>query len=83
VDAGIRSDRHACGEDRPFRLTVPANASEGANFAAALINSGVTVDFRNYPGVTHEFFSMGAVLDEAKQANQQAAANLKKAFGIQ
>jgi acetyl esterase len=64
-------------------LTVPANASEGANFAAALINSGVTVDFRNYPGVTHEFFSMGAVLDEAKQANQQAAANLKKAFGIQ
>jgi acetyl esterase len=63
-------------DDDPLR-------SEGANFAAALISAGVTVDFRNYPGVTHEFFSMGAVLDEAKQANQQAADDLKKAFGTQ
>jgi acetyl esterase/lipase len=45
-----------------------------------LINAGVSVDFRNLPGVTREFFSMGAVLDEAQQADNQANADLKRAF---
>lgn len=57
--------------------------SEGASYAQALINAGVKEDFRNFTGVTHEFFSMGAVVDEAKQANAQAGTDLKQAFDTQ
>lgn len=55
--------------------------SEGAAYAQRLKDSGVAVDYRNYPGVTHEFFGTGAVVDTAKDAVAQAAAGLKKAFG--
>ncbi len=57
--------------------------SEGAAYAQKLIAAGVRVDYRNYPGVTHEFFGMGAVLDDAKQAVNQAAQGLRRAFGNQ
>ena len=55
--------------------------SEGAAYAQKLAAAGVRVDYRNYPGVTHEFFGMGAVLDDAKQAVSQAAQGLRRAFG--
>ena len=55
--------------------------SEGAAYAQRLINAGVSVDYRNYSGVTHEFFGMGAVLDQAREAVSQAARGLKTAFG--
>ena len=54
--------------------------SEGAMLADKLKAAGVAVDYRNYDGVAHEFFSMGAVVDKARQAEQQAADGLKKAF---
>lgn len=55
--------------------------SEGAAYAQKLAAAGVAVDYRNYAGVTHEFFGMGAVLDDAKVAVAQAAQGLRKAFG--
>lgn len=55
--------------------------SEGQQLAERLKQAGVPVDYRNYEGVAHEFFGMGAVVDEAKQAEQQAAGGLKKGFG--
>ena len=55
--------------------------SEGAAYAQKLLAAGVRVNYRNYPGVTHEFFGMGAVLDDAKQAASQAALGLRQAFG--
>jgi acetyl esterase/lipase len=55
--------------------------SEGKELADQLKNAGVEVDYQNYEGVTHEFFGMGAVVDEAKQAEQQAAEGLKQGFG--
>ena len=55
--------------------------SEGAAYAQKLIAAGIRVDYRNYSGVTHEFFGMGAVLDDAKQAVNQAAQGLRRAFG--
>ena len=55
--------------------------SEGAAYAQRLAAAGVSIDYRNYSGVTHEFFGMGAVLDEAKQAVNQAAQGLRRAFG--
>ena len=54
--------------------------SEGAMLAEKMKAAGVAVDYTNYDGVTHEFFSMGAVVDKAKQAEQHAADGLKKAF---
>ena len=54
--------------------------SEGAMLADKMKAAGVTVEYRNYDGVTHEFFSMGAVVDKAKQAEQAAADGLKQAF---
>jgi acetyl esterase len=48
-----------------------------ACFADLLKQAGIEVDYRNYDGVAHEFFSMGAVVDEAKQAEEQAAEGLK------
>ena len=54
--------------------------SEGEALADALRSAGTEVDYRNYEGSAHEFFGMGAVLDDAKAAQQQAAAGLKKGF---
>ena len=54
--------------------------SEGQALAKKLKAAGVEVDEKNYEGVTHEFFGMGAVVDKAKAAEKLAAADLVKAF---
>lgn len=54
--------------------------SEGRAYADKLTKAGVKVSYRNYEGVTHEFFGMGAVLDDAKRAVAQAAEGLKESF---
>ena len=54
--------------------------SEGEQYAAALKSAGVPVDYKLFLGVTHEFFGMGAVVDKAKQAEMDAAADLRAAF---
>lgn len=55
--------------------------SDGQNLASKLKAAGVKVEARVYPGVTHEFFGMGAVVEQAKNAEMLAAKNLKKSFG--
>ena len=54
--------------------------SEGKAYADLLQKTGIDVRYKNYEGVTHEFFGMGAVVDKAKEAQQFAAEGLKKAF---
>lgn len=54
--------------------------SEGQRYAELLDEAGVAVDARNYEGVTHEFFGMGAVLPQAKEAVNQAGGNLREVF---
>jgi acetyl esterase len=44
--------------------------SEGEAYAEKLKSAGVPVQLKNYDGVTHEFFGMGAVVDQAKDAMQ-------------
>jgi len=55
--------------------------SEGILFTQRLQRLGVPVRYRLYPGVTHEFFGMGAVVDKARDAVNYGAQGLKSAFG--
>lgn len=55
--------------------------SEGKAYAERLKKDGVAVAYQDYTGVTHEFFGMGAVVPEAKKAEDFAIGELKKAFG--
>ncbi|MBC7809351.1 MAG: alpha/beta hydrolase fold domain-containing protein [Akkermansiaceae bacterium] len=57
----------------------PLNA-EGVAYANRLKASGVPVRYKNYDGATHEFFSMGAIVPDAKEAVQFVADGLKAAF---
>jgi len=54
--------------------------SGGTMLGEKLKAAGVKVSHKNYEGVTHEFFGMGAVVDEAKDAVAFAARELKKSF---
>lgn len=54
--------------------------SEGKAYADMLKKDGVAVTYKEYTGVTHEFFGMGAVVPKAKEAEQFAADQLRKAF---
>jgi acetyl esterase len=54
--------------------------TEGKQYADKLKQDGVQVDYREWRGVTHEFFGMGAVVAKAKEAEQFAADALTKAF---
>jgi acetyl esterase/lipase len=54
--------------------------SGGQKLAEKLQAAGVPVVYEEYPGVTHEFFGMGAVLKQSKDAVSLVANNLQKAF---
>ncbi len=53
---------------------------DGKMLAAKLKAGGVAVQYREYPGVTHEFFGMGNVVAKAKDAEMAVAEDLKSAF---
>jgi acetyl esterase/lipase len=55
-------------------------ATEGRLLADRLQAAGVTVNYKLYEGVTHEFFGMAAVVPQAKDAQSVAAADLKSAL---
>ncbi|MBX3300575.1 MAG: alpha/beta hydrolase [Nitrospira sp.] len=54
--------------------------SEGKRYADRLFDAGVPVMYRNFEGVTHEFFGMGAVVSEARQAVQLVADGMNWSF---
>ena len=54
--------------------------SEGKAYAMKLKAAGVPVEYKNYDGVTHEFFGLGAAADKAKFAEMDASKALKDAF---
>ena len=54
--------------------------SEGKLLAEKLRQAGVEVEYKNYEGVTHEFFGMAAVVQDAKDAQQFAAKELMKSL---
>ncbi len=54
--------------------------SENEALAQKLTEAGVDTQQRTFPGVTHEFFGMGAVVGQAKQAETFAAGRLLTSF---
>jgi acetyl esterase len=56
-------------------------ASEARTYADRLKADGVAVQYREFDGVTHEFFGMHAVLPKAEDAQKFVIEDLKKAFG--
>ena len=54
--------------------------SEGKELADLMKKQGVKVNFKNYNGVTHEFFGMASVVKEAADAQKFAAKELKQSF---
>lgn len=54
--------------------------ADGEMLATKLRDAGVTVDYKNFDGVAHEFFGQGAVVPLAKQAMQFGASGLKNAL---
>jgi acetyl esterase len=55
-------------------------ASEGRAYAYRLQKDGIAVSFKEYAGVTHDFFGMGAVLPAAREAQEFAGDRLKRAL---
>ncbi len=55
--------------------------SEGEHLAERLRTAGVSVERRQWNGVTHEFFGMAAVVPKAQEAVQFAGQQLRQAFG--
>ena len=53
--------------------------SEGQAYATRLRQAGVATTWTRYAGVTHEFFSMSAVLAQARQAVAEVAAAIQAA----
>lgn len=54
--------------------------SEGQALVAKMKAAGVKVNYKNYEGVTHEFFGMAPVVGDAKDAQGFAAGELRKSF---
>ena len=54
--------------------------SEGEMLAQKLAAAGVPVAQQTFPGVTHEFFGMGSVVAQVKQAEDFATMRLKASF---
>jgi acetyl esterase/lipase len=54
--------------------------SDGEELAAAIRAAGGEVERKVYDGVTHEFFGMAALLEQAADAQEYAADRLKESF---
>lgn len=54
--------------------------SEGYAYVTKLKAAGIPVEYKNYEGVTHEFFGLGGIVDVAKHAEEDAGQALRKAF---
>jgi acetyl esterase len=75
---------HATLDNLPSATVITAEIdplrSEGKELADKLKAAGSDVTYKNYEGVTHEFFGMAPLLDDAQRAQELAARELKEAL---
>jgi acetyl esterase/lipase len=77
----VAADLHGLPPTTIINAQIDPLRSDGETLAKKLEAAGVDVQQKTYDGVTHEFFGMGKVVDNAMAAEQMAADALKKAFG--
>ncbi|MBC7395963.1 MAG: alpha/beta hydrolase, partial [Bdellovibrionales bacterium] len=76
----VKADLHGLKPATVITAEVDPLRSEGKELALQLETQGVKTQYKNFEGVTHEFFGMASVLDEAKKAQNLASQSLKTAF---
>ena len=76
----LSADLHGLKPATVITAQIDPLRSEGKALADRLKSQGVDVNYKNYDGVTHEFFGMAPVLDQARAAQKVAASDLKDAF---
>jgi acetyl esterase/lipase len=74
----LSADLHGVAPVTLITANIDPLNSEGMALVQRYKNAGVMVQTRDYPGVTHEFFGMGAVVDKAKDAVMFGAAGLRQ-----
>jgi acetyl esterase len=77
----VAADLHGLPPTTVINAQIDPLRTEGEQLAKRLGAAGVDVRQKTYDGVTHEFFSMGTVVDDAMSAEQMAADALTNAFG--
>lgn len=80
INLSTRSDLKGLPPTTIITADIDPLRSEGQMLAKALQNAGVQVTSRKFEGSTHEFFGMGAVVPDAREAVTFAAAELKTTF---
>ncbi|QJI45130.1 alpha/beta hydrolase [Pseudomonas sp. ADAK2] len=55
---------------------------EGVAYARHLQAAGVDVELKIFEGMTHDFMRMGAIIDEAEEAQQHIAERLVRVFAV-
>lgn len=77
----VHADLHGLPRTSIVLAEIDPLRSEGEQLADKLEQVGVKVSKKTYEGVTHEFFGMGAVVSDAKNAEEWAGDQLEDAFG--
>jgi len=76
----LQADLHGLKPATVITAEIDPLQSEGKLLAERMKSQGVEVDYKNFDGVTHEFFGMASVLDQAKAAQRLATSDLRRAF---
>jgi len=78
--APFNNDLHNLAPATIIAAQIDPLVSDGKDYANKLFAAGNPVAYQLYPGVTHEFFGMGAVVDKAVTAEEFGGARLAASF---
>ncbi|MEQ1754433.1 MAG: alpha/beta hydrolase [Micropepsaceae bacterium] len=80
IDVLGRADLHNLPPATIITADIDPLMSEGRMLANRMREAGTTVNYKNYMGVTHEFFGLAAAIAPALRAQGTAAHDIRQAF---